>query len=216
MADQCMYRATSVEPSKWMASDETRAECLHLGRLYVEANGKAEALSFITAALYLSLLYSRHGTDGQVVRTTQLWPRIWMIPGINLLKNQTFQRLDGIFCDDPPREQTAKLNCVDTLAFVSSYHPVEDHAMLHRLNWLVLLACVCLTAFGALAADDQSKVLVSQVAVQSTGLTESDTRSISQALGGQVLDTVAIRSNVISAYRISATFEPAQMSQRFI
>ncbi len=71
VADQRMYRATSVEPSKWMASDETRAECLHLGRLYVEANGIPEALSFITAALYLSLLYSRHGTDGQVGRTTQ-------------------------------------------------------------------------------------------------------------------------------------------------
>ena len=40
VADQCMYRATSLEPSKWMASDETRAECLHLGRLYVEAKGK--------------------------------------------------------------------------------------------------------------------------------------------------------------------------------
>ena len=71
--------------------------------------------------------------------------------------------------------------------------------MLHRFNRLVLLACVCSTAFGALAADDQSKVLVSQVAVESTGLTESDTRSISQALEGQMLDTVAIRSNVISS-----------------
>lgn len=40
VADQRMYRATSLEPSKWMASDETRAECLHLGRLHVEAKPK--------------------------------------------------------------------------------------------------------------------------------------------------------------------------------